>query len=206
MVASSALDYGAALFPHELGDVIWPASSLAGRARPLPATERLRARPRTGGGPGALVSVAHAGFHLIEEPRNLGLLGREDAGRQTIFDPVGLGDGLVQTRHLAESKEGCEQFFPEEAAVEWEPGDGGGHEVASIEAIAPEPCSAKQHRAFLSRLGHGPFEPLHRSLVDHRPEEHIPLGGIAHPDGTGLLDQALQEWAKDLALHVCAGG
>ena len=43
------------------------------------------------------------------------------------------------------------------------------------------------------RLGHGALEALDRPLVDHRAEEDVALGGIAHPDRAGSLEQPLDE-------------
>src|SRR5690242_1190121 len=74
-----------ALLPRELRDVVRPAAALPGRARALPPAEWLCAGPGAGGGAGALVRVAHAGLHLVEEPLHLGGVPREDAGREPVF-------------------------------------------------------------------------------------------------------------------------
>src|SRR5215218_2977205 len=99
------LDDGAALFPHELGDVVGTAPTLSGGAGALPAAERLRAGPGPGGGAGALVGIAHPGLHLVEEPADLGRVGGEDPGGQPILYPIGLPNRLIEIVHFADGDE-----------------------------------------------------------------------------------------------------
>src|SRR5215213_4664075 len=111
MLTPLALDNGAALFPHELRDVVGTAPSLSGRAGALPAAERLRAGPGPGGGAGALVGIAHAGLYLVEETADLGRVAREDSGGQPILHPIGLPYRVVEIVHLPDGDEWDEQLF-----------------------------------------------------------------------------------------------
>src|ERR1700694_5985238 len=118
MIASSSLDYGAALFSHELGDIVGPAATLAGGAGAFPAAEGLSAGPCAGGCSGAFIGVADTSFYLIKEAGHLGLVAREDTGSETVVDPVGFGDRLVQASYLTDGHKGHEQLFLEKRAVQ----------------------------------------------------------------------------------------
>src|SRR3954451_10196626 len=69
-----SVDDRVALLAEELPHVVHREAGLAGRARALPAAERLDARPRTGGRAGAAVDVQHARVDLLEEALDLGAI------------------------------------------------------------------------------------------------------------------------------------
>src|SRR5947208_2452777 len=108
MIGLSSLNNGAALFPHELGDVVGSTATLPGRTGAFPAAERLCPGPGTSRCAGAFVGIANPGLDLIEEARDLGRVTGEDACGETVFDPVGFADGLVQAPNLADGDEGHE--------------------------------------------------------------------------------------------------
>src|SRR3989442_6543827 len=76
-------DQGAALFAHELGDVVRSAARLAGRSAPLPAAERVDSGPGSGGGSGAAGDVEHTRLHAIEELPDLPVVAAEQTGGGT---------------------------------------------------------------------------------------------------------------------------
>ena len=106
---------------------------------------------------------------------------------------LALGERLVEAVHRRHREERHEQLLEEQRALQRQLGDRRRHEVALVEHLAPEPLAAEQDLALPTGLGHRLLPPLHRPLVDHRPEPDIALGHVAHPDGPGLLDQLLDE-------------
>ena len=64
---AASVDDRVALLAHELGRVVHAQAGLAGRARALPAAERLDARPGAGRRPGPAVHVEDAGLDPVEE-------------------------------------------------------------------------------------------------------------------------------------------
>src|SRR5262245_57572387 len=83
------------LLAHELLDVVEPAAGLAGRARTLPATERLDAWPRTGGRACASVHVDDAAMNVVQQLALLRLVLTVEARGQGVFGLVGELDALV---------------------------------------------------------------------------------------------------------------
>src|SRR5215210_3782137 len=206
MLTPLALDDGAALFPHELGDVVGTAPALSGRAGALPAAERLRAGPGSRGGAGALVRIAHAGLYLVEEPADLRRVGGEDPGGQSVLYPIGLPYRLADIGHLADGDEWDEQLFSIKGALQRYPGNGGRNVVTPIEDTPAKPLASQDHRAFPPSLGNRSLEALHRARIDHRPEEDVAFRGVAHSDGPGLPDQQVHKRFGDRALDIHPGG
>src|SRR6266704_4184928 len=103
--SSRLLDDGPALLPHELRDVVRPAATLAARPRSLPPGEWLRPRPGARGGARPLIHVANARLDLVEEALDVLGPGRKDARREPVLRLIGLGDGLVEPRHLTDREQ-----------------------------------------------------------------------------------------------------
>ena len=112
--ASASVDDRVALLAHELRDVVHRQPGLAGRAAPLPATERLDARPRAGRRAGAAVDVQDAGLDAVEELLDLGLVLAVDAGRQPVDRVVGERDRLVERIDGRDRGERREQLVTEQ--------------------------------------------------------------------------------------------
>src|ERR1700732_4612505 len=74
--------------------------------------------------------------------------------------------------------------------------------MAPIEDTATETLAAEQYGPLPCSLGHRPLEPLHRPLIDDRPEEYVSLGWVSHPDGAGLLDQTVHARRQHIPVHV----
>src|SRR6476661_3568666 len=68
-----SVDDRVALLPQELRNVVHRQAGLAGRARALPAAERLDPRPRPGCRAGPSVDVQDAGLGRVEEALDLAL-------------------------------------------------------------------------------------------------------------------------------------
>ena len=113
-LASSLVDDGVALLAQELGDVVHRQAGLAGRAAPLPATERLDARPRAGRRAGAAVDVQDAGLDAVEEALDLGRVLAVDAGRQAVDGVVGERQRLVERVDRMDRGERREQLVAEQ--------------------------------------------------------------------------------------------
>src|SRR2546425_5143500 len=143
--ASSRLrDDGPALLPHELRDVVRPAPTLATRPRSLPPGEWLRPRPGARGGARPLIRVANARLDLVEEALDLLGPGRKDARREPVLRLVGLGDGLVEPRHLADREQRHEHLLEEQRRRERQLDDGRRHVVAAVEHAPRQPGAAEQ--------------------------------------------------------------
>src|SRR3954471_2776468 len=185
MLTPLALDDGAALFPHELGDVVGPAPTLSRRAGTFPAAERLCSGPGPRGGAGTLVRIAHAGFYLVEESADLGLVGRKDPRGQPVLHLIGLPYRLIEIGHLPNRDEWNEQLFSIKSALQRDPGNGGCNVVTSIEYAAAEPLASQDHRRFPRSLGNRSLEAFDRARIYYRPKENVALGGVAHSDAPG---------------------
>src|SRR5580765_586464 len=74
--------------------------------------------------------------------------------------------------------------------------------MSPVEDSPLEPCPTQEDRSFGAGLLHGPLESLHRALVDDRPEKDVAFRGVAHSNRAGPFDEALDERAVYLALHV----
>src|SRR5262245_5211928 len=91
---SSASYSHAALFPHELLDVVGPAAAASGRAAGFPARKRVDPRPCSRRRARAAVDVHDAGVHVGEEAFDLVLVLGEESRRQAVIGAVGQLDGL----------------------------------------------------------------------------------------------------------------
>jgi hypothetical protein len=78
--------------------------------------------------------------------------------------------------------------------------------VTPVEHTAPEPIPAEDDRPLAPRLPDRTLETLDRGAIDHRAEVDVALGGIAHPDGAGLLHQPVEERLRHPPVHVDARG
>src|SRR5262249_2546119 len=114
---SSASYSHAALFPHELLDVVGPAAAASGRAAGFPARKRVDPRPCSRRRARAAVYVHDAGVHMGEEAFDRVLVLGEESRRQAVIGAVGQLDGLVERRHLRHEHDGNEQLLLEERAV-----------------------------------------------------------------------------------------
>src|SRR5438105_10035103 len=97
------------LLAEILRHVIERTARLAGRARSLPAAERLISGPRAGRCALRTVRVTHAGFDRIE--KTLGLVGRAiEASRETILRGIRARDALVDVLYRSNKHEGDEEL------------------------------------------------------------------------------------------------
>ena len=111
------VDDGVALLPQELGDVVHRQAGLAGRARALPAAERLDARPRSGRRAGPPVDVQDARLGRVEEALDLAGVLAVDAGRQAVDGVIREPDRLVERVDRGDRRERREQLVAEQAMV-----------------------------------------------------------------------------------------
>src|SRR6185503_11616502 len=98
---------------------------LAGRARALPAPERLDARPRAGGRTGAAVDVQDARLDLVQEALDLRLVLAVHARRQPVDRVVREAQRLVQRLDRLDGRERREQLVLEQPMVGWKVADDG---------------------------------------------------------------------------------
>src|SRR5829696_7928616 len=164
-------DHRLGLLAHELLDVVEAAAGLAGAARPLPAPERLHARPGAGGRPGLAVDVHHPGLDPAQELLDLGRVLGVEAGGEAVLGVVGQLQGLVEVLDRGHGHERHEQLVLEQPVAGGQVGDHGGGDIVALGHLALEDLAAGQDPAallldLLDRL----LEPLHGRLVDHRAE------------------------------------
>src|SRR2546426_10968681 len=73
--------------------------------------------------------------------------GQKDARREPVLRLVGLGDGLVEPRHLADREQRHEQLLEEQRRRERQLDDGGRHVVAAVEHRSEERRVGKECRS-----------------------------------------------------------
>ena len=112
---AALVDDGVGLLAQELRHVVHRQAGLAGRAAPLPAAERLDARPCAGRRAGAPVDVQDARLDAVGEPFDLGRVLRVHAGGQAVDRVVGEVQRLVERIDRVDRGQRREQLVAEEA-------------------------------------------------------------------------------------------
>src|SRR5437762_2868236 len=116
----SAPDARLRLLAQILLHVMQRPTGFAGRARSLPAAERLISGPRAGRRALRPVRVAHAGFDRIE--KTLRLVGRSiKACRETVVHRIRARDALVDVLYRSDKNEGDEKLAGPQRMVVWYP-------------------------------------------------------------------------------------
>src|SRR5256886_11125349 len=167
------------LLAQILRHVIRRAAGFAGRARSLPAAERLISGPRAGRCPLRTVRVAHAGFDPIEKA--LGLVGRSvEACRETVLHGIRARDALADVLYRSDKHEGDEKLTRPQRMVKRRACDRRRDEMSVREIAMVEPsstldqvaCAAERvdlrNRVFVTRDGGAVDDRSHPVLAMRR--------------------------------------
>ena len=166
-----------ALLAQELGHVVHREAGLAGRARALPAAERLDARPGAGRRAGPPVDVQDAGLDPVEELLDLGRVLAVDPGGQPVDAVVREPDRLVERVDRGDRGERREQLVAEEAMARRQVPDDRRLDVeAAGERAVGQPLAAGEDGPVAAGLGDRGLVAVHRPLVDDRARASSPAG------------------------------